>query len=161
VLVSSDCDAVLPVPSYVFKDLGTTTDDDTGDDMAIDIWEPQQPLTVTTERLSALAAQMSDAESGNLASLLGEEGVKRDAGLMTQPEENWSVAESLSNEDIVRLVRFFTLAEMQLPGWEAGKRSPVIPLVKILKARSTFTPELRKWIKASADNRYLPNGAAL
>ena len=129
--------------------------------MAIDVWEPQQPLTVTAERLSELAAQMADADDGNLAGILGEEGVKRDAGLMTQPEENWSVAESLPDGDIVALVRFFTLAEMQLTGWEAGKRSPVIPLVKILKARSAFTPELRKWIKASTDNRYLPNGAAL
>ena len=63
--------------------------------MAIDVWEPQQPLTVTAERLSELAAQMADADDGNLAGILGEEGVKRDAGLMTQPEENWSVAESL------------------------------------------------------------------
>ena len=129
--------------------------------MAIDVWEPQQPLTVTAERLSELAAQMADADDGNLAGILGEEGVKRDAGLMTQPEENWSVAESLPDGDIVALVRFFTLAEMQLTGWEAGKRSPVIPLVKILKARSAFTPKLRKWIKTSTNNRYLPNGAAL
>ena len=117
--------------------------------MAIDVWEPQQPLTVTAERLSELAAQMADADDGNLAgipfhALFAEDGVKRDAGLMTQPEENWSVAESLPDGDIVALVRFFTLAEMQLTGWEAGKRSPVIPLVKILKARSAFTPELRK-----------------
>ncbi|MEM7362891.1 MAG: hypothetical protein AAF525_02605 [Pseudomonadota bacterium] len=129
--------------------------------MAIDVWEPKQPQGVTLERLTALVAQMVDADLSDLSTVLDEESIKRDAALMTQTEENWAVAASLSDDDIVVLVRFFTLAEMQLAGWEAGKRSPVIPLVKILKSRGVFTPDLRKWVKANTDNRYLPNGAAL
>jgi hypothetical protein len=35
----------------------------------------------------------------------------------------------------------------------------VIYLVRLLKQRGTFEPELRQWIKANTDNRYLPNGA--
>ena len=50
---------------------------------------------------------------------------------------------------------------MQLPGWEAGKKNPVIYLVRILKDRDGFDPELRKWIKTNTDNRYLPYGSAL
>ena len=129
--------------------------------MVIDVWEPKQPAGVTLEQLTALAAQMVDADLSDLGTLLDKESIKRDAALMTQTEESWEVAASLSDDDIVVLVRFFTLAEMQLAGWAAGKRSPVVPLVKILKSRGVFTPELRKWVKANTDNRYLPNGAAL
>ena len=129
--------------------------------MAIDVWEPKQPAGVRLEQLTALAAQMVDADLSDLGTVLDKESIKRDATLMTQTEESWAVAAALSDDDIVVLVRFFTLAEMQLAGWEAGKRSPVVPLVKILKSRGVFTPELRKWVKANTDNRYLPNGAAL
>ena len=45
--------------------------------------------------------------------------------------------------------------------WEAGNKSPVIPLVKILKERGDFEADLRKWIKSNTKNRYLPNGSAL
>ena len=75
--------------------------------------------------------------------------------------EVWKEAEVLSDTDIRRLIVFFTLAERQLSGWEAGRLSPVIDLVRILKQRGSFQPELRKWIKANTDNRYLPNGAVL
>ena len=74
---------------------------------------------------------------------------------------SWSVAEQLSKEQIEQLIRFFTLAEQFWSGWEAGKRSAVIPLVGLLKAEGSFDPELRRWIKKNTDNRYLPNGAAL
>ena len=134
---------------------------DSGEWMAIDVWEPKQPAGVMLEQLTALAAQMVDADLSDLGTVLDKESIKRDAILMTQTEESWEVAASLSDDDIVVLVRFFTLAEMQLAGWEAGKDSPVVPLVKILKSRGVFTPELRKWVKANTDNRYLPNGAAL
>ena len=129
--------------------------------MAIDVWEPKQPAGVRLEQLTALAAQMVDADLSDLGTVLDKESIKRDATLMTQTEESWAVAAALSDDDIVVLVRFFTLAEMQLAGWEAGKRSPLVPMVKILKSRGVFTPELRKWVKANTDNRYLPNGAAL
>ena len=129
--------------------------------MAIEVWEPKQPAGVTLEQLTALSAQMVDADLSDLGTVLDKESIKRDATLMTQTEESWEVAAALSDDDIVVLIRFFTLAEMQLAGWAAGKRSPVVPLVKILKSRGVFTPELRKWVKANTDNRYLPNGAAL
>lgn len=132
-----------------------------GEWMAIEVWEPKQPAGVTLEQLTALSAQMVDADLSDLGTVLDKESIKRDATLMTQTEESWEVAAALSDDDIVVLIRFFTLAEMQLAGWEAGKRSPVVPLVKILKSRGVFTPELRKWVKANTDNRYLPNGAAL
>jgi hypothetical protein len=55
----------------------------------------------------------------------------------------------------------FTLAEMHFQGWEAGKQNPVVYLVRMLRARGEFSADLRKWIRANTDNRYLPYGSAL
>ena len=80
---------------------------------------------------------------------------------MNQDASAWQSAEDLSADDLVSLVRFFTLVEAGVSGWEAGRKSPVIPLVRFLKARDAFTPELRRWVKSNTDNRYLPYGSAL
>ena len=72
----------------------------------------------------------------------------------------WEIAEGLTTSEIVHLIRVFTLIE-SMPGWEAGDKSPVISLVKILKSRGEFGAELRKWIKSNSDNRYLPYGSVL
>lgn len=74
--------------------------------------------------------------------------------------ESWqSACESLDNQQIHHLIRFFTLAEMQLSGWEAGDKSPVISLVKILKSRDAFPEkDFIRWIKQNTDNRFLPYG---
>ena len=66
-----------------------------GEWMVIDVWEPKQPAGVTLEQLTALAAQMVDADLSDLGTLLDKESIKRDATLMTQTEESWEVAASL------------------------------------------------------------------
>ena len=107
------------------------------------------------------ASVMATASPDALGAALSEDEVARDAALMKQEESAWQVADQLETDEIVALVRFFTLAEQQLPGWDGGKQSPVIPLVRILRARDAFPGELRKWIKANTDNRWLPYGSAL
>jgi hypothetical protein len=104
-----------------------------------------------------LAAAANDPVAVGLA----PDEQKRLGGLMKLDAAAWAFAEQLTDEEVVTLIRFFTRAEMELPGWEAGKRSPVIPLVKILKSRDGFGADLRKWIKSNTDNRYLPNGSVL
>ena len=127
----------------------------------INIWEPKRPVHLDAGKLRHLVAVMQRADPGNLAAALSEEEIDAEAGLMKQPEAAWAVAGELGDADIEALIRFFTLAEMQLPGWEAGSKSPVIYLVRILKQRDSFTADLRKWIKANTDNRYLPYGSVL
>lgn len=84
------------------------------------------------------------------------------AGLITAPAKEWhEAAQSLSNEQIESLVRFFTLAEEAISGWEAGAKSPVVPLVKVLKARGNYDPALTRWIKANTSNRFLPRGSLM
>ena len=129
--------------------------------MTIGTWEPGNPSSLTLERLQELLTQIGGLEENTLAASLNDDFIRSNSQLMKLDAISWQAAEQLAEDDLVALVRFFTLAEMQLSGWEAGNRSPVIPLVKILKQRDQFSPELRKWIKASTDNRYLPYGSAL
>jgi hypothetical protein len=74
---------------------------------------------------------------------------------------DWQAAGSkLTSAQILALVKFFTLAE-RLPGWEAGARSPVIPLAAALKQRGDYPDDLTAWIKSHTDNRFLPYGSLM
>ena len=140
--------------------------------MAIGVWQPAKskgPAALDLAALRACATLMQPsaaetvAEQGNpqLQDHLSSQQIQDNNQWMRQDEAYWQAAEALQEDELVALVRFFTLAEMQLPGWDAGKQSPVIYLVRMLKQRQAFAPALRQWIKANTDNRYLPNGALL
>lgn len=133
--------------------------------MSVGVWEPGKKDTPQEavagellEKFLALAAQTD--EQVTAADLEGA-GVANAAWVMTAEEAAWQAAADLDDSQLESLARFFTVVEQQAAGWDAGKTSPVIPLVKVLKSRDAFTPELRKWIKAHTDNRYLPHGSAL
>ena len=129
--------------------------------MAVGVWEPGKSTIVSTEQLQKLLSKVSKTDLSRLSSTLDKEFMEGNVWMMKLKESAWQVADAVALEDLVDLIRFFTLAEMQLPGWEGGKQNPVIYLVKILKSRDEFSPELRKWIRTNSDNRYLPYGAAL
>ena len=135
--------------------------------MSVGVWEPGKAVTVDLQLLQYFLEVMGDEDSlGDdnaleLSKRLTPEEISRYKGVMKLPEETWAVAESLTDRQVEDLARFFTLAEVQFAGWDAGKRSPVIPLVRILKKRGSFRSELRRWIKSHTDNRYLPYGSAL
>lgn len=76
------------------------------------------------------------------------------------PAKQWlEEAKVMDSEHIWALIRFFTLAEMQLPDWQGGAESPVIPLAKSLRQRkSPLSREQLLWIRQHSDNRYLPYG---
>jgi hypothetical protein len=131
--------------------------------MTIGVWQPAKADAekgLSLDDLKAYAV-LTDGALENLATSLSAAQIGGDGRLMRLDEAPWQVATALNDEELVNLVRFFTLAERQLPGWDGGKQSPVIYLVRILKQREAFTPVLRQWVKANTDNRYLPNGALL
>ncbi|MEM7080096.1 MAG: hypothetical protein AAF513_15855 [Pseudomonadota bacterium] len=75
---------------------------------------------------------------------------------------DWAEAsQAYSSDQLVALIRLFTVAETRFPGWRADDKSPVIPWVALLKSRGEFTPELKRWIKARTDNRFLPHGSLM
>lgn len=129
--------------------------------MSVGVWEPEKPDKVGVDKMRALLNVYRDADPKNLAGSFGAADIQTDAVLMKLEASAWQDAEQLADHELEDLIRFFTLAEMQLPNWEGGARSPVIYLARVLKARDALATELRKWIKANTDNRYLPYGRAL
>ena len=133
--------------------------------MAIGVWEPdsgsEKPREIERSMLQRYIELARTEQHEDIASHLN--GSDRSAGayLMKLEQSSWELAEQFTDEEIEHLIRFFTLAERQISGWEGGKRSPVIWLVKILKERQAFRPELRNWIKKNTENRYLPYGSVL
>lgn len=63
---------------------------------------------------------------------------------------------------IWQLIQFFTVIEQQNALYNAGDKSPVIGLNKLLKQRQQpLSRDEVLWIKAHSDNRFLPNGPLL
>lgn len=133
--------------------------------MSVGVWDPDGKKaaisTVSRDLLDRFCACARDMDESIDLTVLAQHELAGHAGVMKLDPDAWQAAENLSSEDMVCLIRFFTLIEMQVPEWDAGRKSPVIPLVALLKARGEFDADLRKWIKSSTSNRYLPHGSAL
>ena len=84
------------------------------------------------------------------------------SALMRRDLADWKTPLStLSDAELIALVRFFALAEVELPGWEAGKRSPAIACARVLRARGSYPGELTRWLRKHSSNRFLPYGSLL
>lgn len=134
--------------------------------MSVGAWNPSDSentasfiIDLAIVRELATLAQKQSLTALN--ELLPETIIADQQPLMKQSKEAWfEAAQVLSNEEILALIKFFTLAEMQLSGWEAGDQSPVIWLTKVLRKRKApLSKELLLWIREHSDNRFLPNGA--
>lgn len=64
-----------------------------------------------------------------------------------------------TDEELVSWIELFTLCPEQYSGFDRGANSPVIPLVRVLRHRGTYPPQLTKWIKQQSTNRFLPHGS--
>ena len=133
--------------------------------MAIGEWNPEgsikETVEVDVEFLLNMVRLDSDNDLTDISKLLDASQVSQGAVLMTLEMTSWDCISDWDDHRLEALIRFFTLAEMQLPGWQGGNKSPVIALVRMLKKRDAFPQELRRWIKANTDNRFLPYGSAL
>lgn len=132
--------------------------------MSVDSWTPapeSSDFSIEREALERCIALAEEGQWEQLASLVDQTWQEQQRPLMKLGKEAWfNAAENLSNDQVEQLVRFFTVAEMKLSGWEAGAESPVIWLVKVLRRRKAPpSKELLLWIKANSDNRFIPNGA--
>ena len=126
--------------------------------------EPFDPGAIALKLDASVLAELAGA-----AARLEEEGFglsrERISALAAvarhDDKADWKAAgDELESAQLVSLVRLFTLAE-SLPGWEAGARSPVIPLAAELKRRGDYPDDLTAWIKANTDNRFLPYGSLM
>ena len=132
--------------------------------MSVNTWQPEPTTTdfaIDQQPLRQFIELSKQDQLLDLNNQLPAETIATQAPLMTLDKASWQEAVApLSDDDLIHLVRFFTLAEQQLSGWEAQEKSPVIWLVKTLRQRkSPPSKDLLLWIKQHSDNRFLPNGA--
>ena len=131
--------------------------------MSIESWDPTaaESFTIQAEVLSQFAAIGATEPMANLSNTLSSEEIQQQAPIMRLSFVDWQQhADHLDSETLWQLIKFFTLAEEQLSGWEGQEKSPVIYLNKLLKLRKEpLSKEQLVWIKTNSKNRFLPNGA--
>ena len=132
--------------------------------MSLGSWDPKvesqsTELLLEPVLLRRLIAYGEDEKLADLDHLLSGSDKQRFAGLMKIDHPIWqTTGEPLSDSDILQLIRFFAVAE-NLPGWEAGATSPVIPLAKVLRQRGVrLDKPMLHWLREVNENRYLPYG---
>ena len=132
--------------------------------MTIGSWDPEAgaPLTDTSldlALLDMLADYSRQDKLGTLGQAIPEAEQQRLAGIMTIDHGQWrEVALAADSETLLHAIRFLAVAE-NLPGWEAGAASPVIPLAKILRERGDRLDKAQLlWLREVSQNRFLPYG---
>lgn len=127
----------------------------------VGVWQPDVNGVTLNAALLDRLARAADALDAPAFGLTSDEVVNF-AAVMRHPASDWAaLLTAQSDAVLIRLAKFFTLAEMQLTGWEALARSPVIPIVAELRRRKQYPQELTAWIKAHTNNRFLPYGSLL
>ena len=133
--------------------------------MSTGTWDPKQGATADNKviDLDIIREFINYSESNQLdeiSTLVSAQTQMDQRPLMSLEQKEWiSVGNKLNDEEVIHLIRFFTIAESRLPGWDSGSKSPVIGLVKALKKRKSPPDQtLVLWIRENSDNRYLPHG---
>jgi hypothetical protein len=132
--------------------------------MSAGTWDPNLNVSDSSDLLQpALLRRLinydREAQLTRLDALLSEADKQRLAGLMKLDHAVWQTAiDPLDDAELLHLLRFFCVAE-NLPGWQAGANSPVIPLARALRNRGhRLDKPLLQWIREVSDNRFLPYG---
>ncbi|MGB1141696.1 MAG: hypothetical protein ACPG1A_12405 [Halioglobus sp.] len=132
--------------------------------MSIGSWDPSagadtSPAELTPDLLARLAGFSRSDGLADLSEALDDAEKQSLSALMSMDHDAWrSAGEPLDSDELVHLIRFFAVAE-NLPGWEAGDKSPVIPLAKILRQRGErLDRDMLLWLREVNENRFLPYG---
>ena len=81
--------------------------------------------------------------------------------IMRVRPEPWSwIAEDLSTEELIALIKCLTIAESVYDNWMAGSVSPVIWLFRHLSSREPeVSNDVADWVLANTHNPYIPFGS--
>ena len=114
--------------------------------MSIGSWDPAAESAayhqqIDPDTLARLVAYSREGKLEQLEQLIAGEDSQVLAGLMQIEHGAW--LEAAEN----------------LRGWEAGAKSPVIPLARVLRNRGRrLDKALLQWLREVSDNRFLPYG---
>ena len=92
----------------------------------VDTWDPNQnkdpkDTSINLDVLLRLAKISGHDQLDQLAQSLSSDEISSHRHLMTHHKEDWlNVSGELEHHTLVHLIRFFTLAEAQLPGGRSG-----------------------------------------
>ena len=132
--------------------------------MSIGSWDPSlgsqsSDLTLDGALLEKLSGYSREEQLEELDSVLSAEDKQQLAGIMQLDHDQWrAAAEPQDSAAIRHLIRLLAVAE-NLPGWEAGAASPVIPLAKVLRERGARLDKTELlWLREVSENRFLPYG---
>ncbi len=129
--------------------------------MAVGSWDPTggSASAIDADLLTAFIACAREQRLDDLPAQLDDTQLAALPALMQLEAAPWlTVAGDFSEQDLIHLIEFFAIAE-NLPGCEAGEKSPVIPLARLLRQRGARPDkDLLKWIRGVNNNRFLPYG---
>jgi len=130
--------------------------------MSLGSWDPNAESAaqhIEPALLSRFIGYSRDHQLSHLEQLITGDENQVLARLMQLEQSAWlAAAQSQTDDELLHLIRFFTMAE-NLPGWEAGPKSPVIALAKTLRKRGVrLDKALLQWLREVSDNRFLPYG---
>ena len=120
-------------------------------------WDPAAQKLGESQRelLKQVASQIIDdklqLEPGQLDSL--------QAVYLINAHTWTSFAADKNDEELVDWIKVLTLCPEQYAGITHGARSPVIPIVRVLRQRGTYPSMLTSWIRLHSSNRFLPYGS--
>ena len=121
-------------------------------------WEPAPKLGT----LHAQALDVAAVEAANDTLAVDSDVAARLRQVFTAaPDERAGLFDTEPSPRLVGWARALTLAEETIPGCEAGARSPVIALARILRDRGDYPHDLTSWIRRVSSNRFLPYGSLM
>lgn len=132
--------------------------------MSLGTWDPDsenKTLNTTDVDINQYIPLGEETAVEKTTADLSNDAINTLTPLMKQERSFWhSVATNLSDDEIIKLIRFFTLAEEKHSQLYAGDNSPVIGLNQSLKQRKKpLSKEFLQWIKTHSSNKFLPNGS--
>ncbi len=125
--------------------------------VTVESWDPSA-ASLTSRHRVILNHAAEQLESGTIVLSDDEQALLRPVMLMDDDVWQAFVATE-STASLEAWIRVLTLVERDVNGFEAGSRSPVLKLIKALKARDAIPADLFGWIKSHTQNRFLPYGS--
>ena len=121
-------------------------------------WDPTAAPVFGDRQVELIEKACRQLDAADLGLTVAERGEL--APLMTAAAEVWAErVDSARSDALVGWIRLLTLAEARWPGFEAGAKSPVILIARVLRARGDYPENLNAWIRANTENRFLPYGS--
>ncbi|MCY4130672.1 MAG: hypothetical protein OXG15_15725 [Gammaproteobacteria bacterium] len=125
--------------------------------MTVESWDPSA-TGLTSSHRDILNQVVTQIEKRALELGDTEQAFLRPVMLLDADEWRSFVSRE-TDESIEAWIKVLTLIERDFSGFEAGSRSPVLTLIKVLKSRNALPDGLFAWIKSHTRNRFLPYGS--